>query len=64
MDTEKLSAVVEAILFVAGEPVAVSDLAHALDLTVAELEPVLDAMREGYNRDSRGIRGGRGARVR
>ncbi len=45
MDASKLPCIVEAILFVAGEPVNISELAHALDLTVAELSPVLDQLR-------------------
>ena len=56
MDASKLPCAIEAILFVAGEPVNVGDLAHALDMTVSELSPVLDALREEYDRGARGLR--------
>ena len=56
MDQSMLPGIVEAILFVAGEPVSVEDLAHALDLTVLELEPALEALRDGYDFDMRGLR--------
>ena len=56
MDAKKLPCAIEAILFVAGEPVNVSELAHALDMTVAELNPVLDGMKADYDRDERGLR--------
>ena len=56
MDASKLPCIVEAILFVAGEPVNISDLAHALDLTVAELSPVLDRLRAEYDDGARGLR--------
>ena len=56
MDAKKLPCAIEAILFVAGEPVNVSELAHALDMTVSELSPVLDALREEYDRGARGLK--------
>ena len=56
MDAKKLPCAIEAILFVAGEPVNVSELAHALDMTVAELSPVLDELKDAYDRDARGLR--------
>ena len=56
MDAKKLPCAIEAILFVAGEPVNVSELAHALDMTVSELSPVLDDMKAAYDRDARGLR--------
>ena len=56
MDSKKLCCAIEAILFVAGEPVNTGDLAHALDLTVAELSPLLDRLRDEYDRDARGLR--------
>ena len=53
---KKLKAVIEAILFVAGEPIKTDTLAHALDLTVSELSPVLDSLRDEYDLDERGLR--------
>lgn len=56
MEQKKLSCIIEAILFVAGEPVTLTDLAHALDLTVSELVQALDGLKEEYDRDARGLR--------
>ena len=53
---KKLKAAIEAILFVSGEPMKIDTLAHALDLTVPELSPVLDALRDEYDREERGLR--------
>ena len=56
MENAKIKCIIEAILFVAGEPVCVEDLAHALDLTVGELSEHLNALRDEYDLDARGIR--------
>lgn len=56
MENAKLKCIIEAILFVAGEPVCVEDLAHALDLTVSELSAALDQLRDEYDLDARGVR--------
>ena len=56
MENAKIKCIIEAILFVAGEPVCVEDLAHALDLTVGELSEHLNALRDEYDLDVRGIR--------
>ena len=56
MEQKKLNCIIEAILFVAGEPVNLTDLAHALDLTVSELVQALDSLKEEYDRDARGLR--------
>ena len=56
MDEKNLPAIIEAILFVSGEPVNVADLAHALDMTVAEISPVLDALRDEYDKNQRGLK--------
>ena len=39
---ENLGAIVEAILFVAGDPVRVEDLAHAMNLTMSEMVEALE----------------------
>jgi len=49
---DELSAKIEAILFVAGEPVATSDLAHALNLTESEMNAAMDALREHMEQHS------------
>ena len=56
MENAKIKCIIEAILFVAGEPVCVEDLAHALDLTVGELSEQLNALRDEYDLDARGVR--------
>ena len=55
MQEAQVRGVVEAILFVAGEPVPVSDLGHALDMTRLEMEVVLDNLRDAYNNEQRGL---------
>ena len=52
----KLRGAVEAILFVAGDPVPLPDLAHALDLTVGELSEVIASLRDLCDLESRGLR--------
>ena len=52
---ENLTAIIEAILFVSGDPVRVDALAHAMNLTVLELENELNALRDHLQLENRGI---------
>ena len=52
---ENLAAIVEAILFVAGDPVRVEDLAHAMNLTTAEMTEALNALADHLTLENRGI---------
>ena len=52
---ENLSAIIEAILFVSGDPVRVDALAHAMNLTVSELEDALAALGDHLALENRGI---------
>ena len=52
---ENLSAIIEAILFVSGDPVRVDALAHAMNLTVSELEDALSALSDHLSLENRGI---------
>ena len=45
----------EAILYVAGEPVNAEALAHALNMTRLELEPAIEQLKESCVLDKRGI---------
>jgi len=56
MDEVKLSRIVEAILFVAGDPVSVQDLAHAFNLTESEMAGAVDRLRDHCDLEGRGIR--------
>lgn len=56
MDMNELTGILEAILYVAGEPVRVDALAHALNLTQLELEPAIEQLRDNCLLDRRGIR--------
>ena len=56
MQFSEIMAAAEAILFVAGDPVNVRDLAHSMNLTELEMESALDQMARGYEADGRGIR--------
>ena len=46
---------IEAILFVAGEPVRVEDLARALEVTSREVEAALTKLRDDYDYGQRGF---------
>ena len=46
---------IEAILFVAGEPVRVEDLARALEVTTREVEAALTKLRDDYDYGQRGF---------
>ncbi|MEE1200691.1 MAG: SMC-Scp complex subunit ScpB [Christensenellales bacterium] len=52
---ENLSAILEAILFVAGDPVRVEDLAHAMNMTVGEMTQALEALNDHLTLENRGI---------
>lgn len=52
---ENLNAILEAILFVAGDPVRTEDLAHAMNLTVGEMQTALDALADQLTLENRGI---------
>ena len=52
---ENLSAIIEAILFVSGDPVRTDALAHAMNLTVSELNEALSALGDHLSLENRGI---------
>ena len=56
MDRQEIQGVIEAVLYVAGDPVPISDIAHALNLTQLELAPAVEALRETCEREKRGLR--------
>ncbi len=55
MDIPDLAHVIEAILFVAGEPVDVKELQRALDVTEIETAQAIDRLDSDYNFHRRGI---------
>ena len=55
MDMNELAHVIEAILFVAGEPVNVKDVQRALDVTEDETRQAIDALDSDYSFHRRGI---------
>lgn len=52
---ENLNAAIEAILFVAGDPVRVDDLAHAMNLTSGELQESLSTLADHLALENRGL---------
>lgn len=46
---------IEALLFVAGDPVSAVELSHALDIPVADIRGILQDMEEEYRTEERGI---------
>ena len=55
MDIPELAHVIEAILFVAGEPVNVREIQRALDVTEDETRQAIDALDSDYSFHRRGI---------
>ena len=53
--TQEVRGRVEAILFVAGEPVLVSDMAKALELSESDMSHVLDLLVNEYDFEQRGF---------
>jgi segregation and condensation protein B len=56
MQPNELMAVIEAILFVAGEPVQLADLQKALEVSPLELNMAVNALESDYDFNRRGIR--------
>lgn len=56
MEQADIPKVVEAILFVSGEPVEAAELERALEVTTLELSAALDELESGYDRERRGLR--------
>lgn len=48
---ENLEQILESLLFVAGEPVAISDITAKLDVTKAEIEKFAKKLQQKYNKD-------------
>lgn len=55
MELNYMSGAVESILFASGAPMERSKLAAALDIEPERLDALVDELREGYRRDSRGF---------
>ena len=55
MEKLEIANIIEAILFVAGEPVAIGDLAAALELSEMETMHAVEAMQKEYDRTLRGV---------
>ena len=55
MDETNIGAIVEAILFVSGDPVRAEDLAHAMDMTVNEMDAVLEGLADHLALEGRGL---------
>ena len=53
METNNIAHIIEAILFVAGEPVAIGDLAAALELSEMETMHAVEEMQKQYDADRR-----------
>jgi len=56
MEIDELIGIIEAVLFVSGEAVALSDLAKGLESTELELTHALATMQQRYDEQRRGIR--------
>ena len=56
MDEAKLCGILEAILFVSGDPVSAADIAHALNLTESELNGAIGRLKDHCDLEKRGLR--------
>lgn len=56
MQISETLAVIEAILFVAGDPVNVAELAHHMNLTMNEMDDVLSQLARSFIETNRGVR--------
>lgn len=56
MHMQNIGSIIEAILFVSGDPVKVDELAHGLNLTVLELETHLQALSDHLLLEEHGIK--------
>lgn len=56
MDIEQNKSAIEALLFVAGEPVAASDLKGVTELSEAEIKEILDGLVSEYRARNGGVR--------
>ena len=52
---KELCAVIEAILFVSGDPVRVEDLAHSMNMTASEMETALTELADHLSLESHGL---------
>ena len=55
MEEQQRRGALEAILFVAGEAVALEDVARALEMTVLECDAWIEKMAELYRQEQRGV---------
>lgn len=55
MQSREIFAIVEAVLFVAGDAVLVQDLAQALDIDCDRMHAELEKMQENYEKEARGL---------
>lgn len=56
MQNKDIPAILEAILYVSGDPVSVKDIAHALNLTEGEMEEHIKALQDHLDLESHGLR--------
>lgn len=52
----KFGTIIESILFVAGDPIKVTELSKALNISVVEVESSIEYLKDYYEKNDRGIR--------
>lgn len=55
MEIDKIKSIIEAILFASGKEVSKKQLALIVELSIEELEKVVESMKEDYKQEKRGI---------
>lgn len=56
MEQTLLVSIIEAILFVSGEPIQIADIAHSLNMTEMEMESAVQRLKDDYDLERRGLR--------
>ncbi len=55
MKTAEISAIIEAILFVAGEPMPIASIVKALEMDEAEVQQAIDHLQKSLDKKQRGV---------
>lgn len=55
MEIEKIKSIIEAILFAAGRQVTKNELLMALEISIDDIDSIIESMQEDYKKENRGI---------
>ncbi len=55
MDTKKIASIIESLLFVSGDPIAIARLSDILEISEAEVGKAVDVLEASYREENRGL---------